>query len=80
VAQLKTLQLMTPNNPNFSTHSLPPLIRNYLGDTQKKMEIINFSEFSFSFEYIEELNRLELFIYLFIFPSFVTTLNQNIWI
>jgi hypothetical protein len=56
-----------PNNPHFSTHSLPPLIRNYLGDTQKKkkLEIINFNEFSFSFSlgYIEELNHLEFLFY-----------------
>jgi hypothetical protein len=50
-----------PNNPHFSTYSLPPLIRNYLGDTKKKMEIINFNEFLFSFGCIEELNNLELF-------------------
>ncbi len=64
-----------PQQPSF-LHILH-LIRNYLGATKKKMEIINFNEFLFSFGYIEELNRLDLFIYFIYFSIFCHNIESK---
>jgi len=77
----KPLQLMTPTT-FISPHTPSPLNKKLFGWYKKKMEIINWNEFSFSFGYIEELNHLELLfnfilLILFIFPSFVTTLKSK---